>query len=159
MGKQRGPYDSYHGTLTKYAAVRVGPGWQRSLYLPGLLRFRSVPLSSCFPDASIREEESRAGQRKVTRPPGRLTNSTGLGPGSSLRVPRRYDCGFTRYDPETSIICQIYCSGDLNLSRPVVFSSLFITFICFPSSDPSRIGIFTVIFEECHPPSVHISST
>lgn len=48
----------------KHAAVRVGPDWQRFLYLPGLLHFRSFPLSPCFPVVSIREGASQAGREK-----------------------------------------------------------------------------------------------
>lgn len=50
----------------------TGRAWQTFLYLAGLSGFRPVPLSPCFPDASIREggESGRATKSSTAGPAG-----------------------------------------------------------------------------------------
>lgn len=49
------PHSTTYSKHTKHTRWRSGSGLAgRFLHLPGLLQFRPVPLSPCFPDASIR---------------------------------------------------------------------------------------------------------
>lgn len=76
------PHSTTYSKHTKHTRWRSGSGLAgRFLHLPGLLHFRPVPLSPCFPDASIRYEENPAGQRKVKHPPSKLRNSKERGAG------------------------------------------------------------------------------
>lgn len=78
--KKRGskqPNDNSSWTQTGGGPCRGLAGTDNP-HLPGLRHFRSVPLSPCFPVASNREVESRAGQRKVTPPPGRCYDEYGM---------------------------------------------------------------------------------